>query len=393
VSFKDDVFQRFWPLPQSMTLVRADVERVGRLVESEIGRTLSHLGTVSAVRSPFDGIESLFGGIAELASTRHFVLPTRSEWTVVWTDSPRCDGYDSLAYNLTRLHDVDTLYFSSSDTDGPFLAGTSFNYRERGKGGELSRSVYCCNQGSRWHFLASGSPLATEPTEAYRKRVKRERMNEWLLAEMLAGMGAEPWRERFYEIGRPMFEVRFEPRPPADANLLRVSMADVMQRSNRAPNASDAELRGPPSYLRGKTSKPARTGPAQHLRDGSWCGHGEPQFWIYDVHDGPVRAFEVHVPIEGDSGPPVVRLRHGAGEELLAYDARRHPASVFCSRRDEPRTRVVDCQRCGGRSQHVSVGFEVPADAASPDDTSWFALAVACTACGASGIVYDDETA
>lgn len=78
--------------------------------------------------------------------------------------------------------------------------------------------------------------------------------------------------------------------------------------------------------------QPARTGPAAHLRDGSWCGYGEPQFWIYDVHDGPVRAFEVHVPIEDDSGPPVVRLRHGGGGEVVAYDARRHPVSVAAAR-------------------------------------------------------------
>ena len=41
----------------------------------------------------------------------------------------------------------------------------------------------------------------------------------------------------------------------------------------------------------------------------------------------------------------------------------------------------------------IAVGFEVPLDAESANDTSWFALATECAGCGLTRIAFDDETA
>lgn len=41
----------------------------------------------------------------------------------------------------------------------------------------------------------------------------------------------------------------------------------------------------PPQYFSAYVKEPNDEGPASLLLDGKWCGHGEPKFAIYDIHD------------------------------------------------------------------------------------------------------------
>jgi len=67
-----------------------------------------------------------------------------------------------------------------------------------------------------------------------------------------------------------------------------------------------------PDYLIGKVTEPDWSGPAVHLQDGSWCGHGEPKFRIFDVGPGD-DSYQVLLPqSEGKRAliPPQSRLSH-----------------------------------------------------------------------------------
>jgi len=157
----------------------------------------------------------------------------------------------------------------------------------------------------------------------------------------------------------------------------------------------------PPDYVADKLVPPDAHGPAQYLSDGAWCGHGEPLFRIYDVRDGRTREFAVLLPAkpEGDETfPPAVKLADAKGtSSFFVYDPRRHPANLYAwgeYAKLEPRFgEPITCQHCQGRAFQAAVGFEIPSDSSSPNDTSWFALAAICAGCGAAGIVFDDETA
>jgi hypothetical protein len=137
------------------------------------------------------------------------------------------------------------------------------------------------------------------------------------------------------------------------------------------------------------------------LADGSWCGHGEPVWHVFDVRDGDKELFAVQRPAklaDDDLRPTAVRLVPIDGRpSFLVYDSRKHPASLFASKRYsniEPEfAKEMECEQCRGKHFRVSAGYEIPSDSSSPNDTSWFALAAVCAGCGAEGIVFDDETA
>ncbi len=155
----------------------------------------------------------------------------------------------------------------------------------------------------------------------------------------------------------------------------------------------------PPDYLVDKVVPPTDDGPSVLLADGRWCGHGEPRYHVWDVRLHDADAFEVQLPAvsEQDPMPPAVRLTPPGGAAFLLYDPRRHLASVFACAGAcgvDPRFGYRQiCPDCGGRRFKVSVGFEVPDEAAVPNDTSWFALAIECTACRRQVIAFEDETA
>lgn len=392
---KDRVFEDWWPLPRSLDLVRAPVDRVADALGRELARILPDEPCESGWVA-FESVDAVFRSVDVMTNvgTVFVALPTRGDWTAVWNNSFLCDGYDSLCHNLTRLEGLDTLHWSSSDSDGPFQAGTTFAYRSARDGGEITRYVQCARNGPRWSFCARGEPLPGEPTDAYTKRNKRERMNEALLARLLERLGAEPWRERSYDLpGARCFRLR-RTHPPSSVTARRT--ADVLGRGALPPEEGP-ELEGPPSYLRERVRAPAATGPAAALSDRAWCGHREPLAWIHEVVVGGVDRFTVRLPRAGATGGPravQVAGADGSPAPFFVYDSRRHPASHDYASSEEPALGApIACEGCGGTAFGVAVGFEVPSDASSADDTSWFALAVRCARCGAGGLAYEDETA
>jgi hypothetical protein len=155
-----------------------------------------------------------------------------------------------------------------------------------------------------------------------------------------------------------------------------------------------------PDYLEGKVFPAATTDPSTLLLDGHWCGHGEPLYHVFNICLANEEIFSLQLPVSDENVliPPVVMATAGSGVTFPIYDSRKHPASIYhpdnSISSEAPRLQPpFQCPECGNLKFNLSVGFEVPGDSASSNDTSWFALAVKCVACGWQGVAYEDETA
>ncbi len=153
----------------------------------------------------------------------------------------------------------------------------------------------------------------------------------------------------------------------------------------------------PPTYLSKMAVPTSGGGPSSLLIDGTWCGHGEPLFGVYDIRTTNAALFFVQLP----SGPaypelPAVTVASPTQEAFFVYDPRKHPASLFANIEGEfplKPSAPFACPSCGCQSFALAVGFEIPSDSSGPDDVSWFALAAECSKCKWHGIIFDDETA
>lgn len=331
-AWKDKVFDDWWPLAQSMLLVRGSV--VAQALEADARRRGRHKEMECSFQQ-IDSIRSLFESVKfTLGPTLHYVLPTTGSWSVIWDNGALCTGHDSMAYCLTNFQRLTTLHFYSTDRNSTQLAGTQFTWRQPGGEGLLERlvrfirkqdrkegserNVYCCNQGKRWHFEQHGEPLAEEDLARYDLKRKRDRLNEETFMALLDRIGIHPWREATYDFSQPVFRV---------GNLLNLgacetfSFAQVRGRASGEPPppADDQELHGPPDYLAGKCQAPAGTGPARLLADGRWCGHREETFWIYDIALGQRDRFRVR--LSQQVGPPAVAVAALDGEGEFSYSA------------------------------------------------------------------------
>ena len=197
-----EAFQRWWPLPDSLDLVRAPIKVAASAVLTEVTRFVEG-GQLSSTWVPFASVDQVFGSVAIFTNvpTVFFVLPTHSDWTVLWNNSFLCDGYDSLCWCLTTNHAMTTMHWRSSDEDAVFQAGSSFTFRSHAESRLNERSVYCCKNDKRWEFDAVGGPLPEEDLPAYLARRKRDRLNEQGMLNFLRKLGARPWEDDFYQAG------------------------------------------------------------------------------------------------------------------------------------------------------------------------------------------------
>jgi hypothetical protein len=194
--------QRWWPLPDSLDLVRAPVDVAATAVLAEVTRFVG-AEQLSCSWVPFASIAQVFESVAVFTNvpTVFFVLPTHSDWTVLWNNSFLCDGYDSLCWCLTTKHNLTTMHWRSSDEDAVFQAGSSFTVRKQSPSGLRERSVYCCKNDKRWEFHTVGEPLPEEEIAPYSARLKRDRLNELAMLKLLGRLGARPWEAEFYRVG------------------------------------------------------------------------------------------------------------------------------------------------------------------------------------------------
>lgn len=197
-----DAVRRWWPLPVSLDLVRAPVKAAAAAVLEEVTRFAAG-DQLATDWVAFASLNDVFGCVAEFDNvpTVFYVLPTCSDWSVMWNNSFLCDGYDALCWCLTTNHALTTMHWRSSNEDAVFQAGSSFTFRSMSESGLRERCVYCCKNDARWEFHAVGEPLPEEDLQAYSARRTRDRLQESGILKLLEGLGARPWRDEFYAPG------------------------------------------------------------------------------------------------------------------------------------------------------------------------------------------------
>lgn len=216
-SIQDPELTAWWPTTQSLDLVQGSIEIVASAVLSHFQRLAGDQGVKTFWLHDAD-LDDVFSRSRNYAnvSTNIAVIPTRSDWTVLWNNSFLCDGYDSLCWNLTRSDRLTTIHWSAHDVETTFQPGSQFTHR-RMQGDEMQeRSVYCAKNDSRWIFHESGTPLPEEETARYAERKKSERLNEGQLLALLSRLDAHPWRRNFYALPeKPVFVMSRETPPAA----------------------------------------------------------------------------------------------------------------------------------------------------------------------------------
>lgn len=234
---RSDAIQRWWPTTQSLDLVEGTVEAVASAVEAEVERCLAGERLASAwIDCP--SFSDALREAREFANvpTLYLVLPTTSRWCVLWNNSFLCDGYDSLCFCLTANHGLTTVHWSAHDEPTTFQAGATFRHRRRHDGAVVERAVAVAQEDRRWLFHQSGEPLPEEDVGMYAARRKKDRLNESLMVELLARLGASPWQESFYALSRHRCHTlrRLDPPP----TVIKRLATDVVG-SGRKGHAAD----------------------------------------------------------------------------------------------------------------------------------------------------------
>jgi hypothetical protein len=179
--------------------------------------------------------------------------------------------------------------------------------------------------------------------------------------------------------------------PTPGPNIVRIIPDDLVPARDLAP----------PDYLLGRVVSSANQGVATLLYRGKWCGHGDLPYLVLDLRMDGCELFELKLPEETkgeEIAPPIVLARRGdgAGGWFPIYDPRRHPMSLFASgefSRVAPLYNGAFRSPAGNHLFRVALGFELANEPESPNDTSWFALAVEDPNTGWRSIIFQDETA
>jgi hypothetical protein len=224
---RSDAIQRWWPTTQALDLVEGTPATVAAALSARVRGFVAdeRLDTTWVDVACFDDALRQAADFGNVPTT-FVVLPTRSRWSVLWNNGFLCNGYDTLCLGLTRHHGLTTVHWCAHDATTTFQPGASFCHRRRQGTDVVERRVTVASDDGRWHFFASGEPLPEEQPAAYAARRTRGRLDERLVAELLARLGASPWDEGFYAFDRsPVFVLH---RPDAPPTVTRKSRAVVL---------------------------------------------------------------------------------------------------------------------------------------------------------------------
>lgn len=171
------------------------------------------------------------------ATGRELLVATANpEWTAYFTG--RFSGADQgVVSNLARLLKSRAVVASS------ILPGSPEDVR-RPNGGVMfllmadhqtdwlnyERSVGIGQDGKRWRFEQSGTPLPFETPDAYDRRVVRERFTHEMLVSYCSAMGLRPFDSGFYKGPSVLINSRESHEP-----LMEMSLADARRHLHLEP--------------------------------------------------------------------------------------------------------------------------------------------------------------
>jgi len=183
--------RRWWPLTQSFDLVECSCDDLSLAILREVDRyTHSEQGIICKTEK-YHNINSVFASVTNLTNvpTMFYIIPTKSIWSVLWSNSYLCDGYDSLCSNLTERYGYATVHFSSHDDTTTFLPGSTMVYRRSSADGVLERRVQASiDDNDKWYFSATGPQQDFELHENYAERKIKNRLKEEVMERTLRNM-------------------------------------------------------------------------------------------------------------------------------------------------------------------------------------------------------------
>ncbi len=219
----DPTIRKWWPTTQSLDLVVGSVRAVSQAVQAEVTR-YANGEQIAAGWFQFPDLDAAFSSAPDFGNvpTLILVLPTRSNWSVLWHNTFLCSGYDSLCANLTSNYRLTTIHWSAHDEWTTSQSGALFVHRRHDGTDVVKRTVQAAQQDKRWHFYAMGRPLDEENLTEYDAKRKRDRLNERSLLSLLGRLGAKPWPEDFYALPeQETFVIRRQSVSPSVARRSR----------------------------------------------------------------------------------------------------------------------------------------------------------------------------
>ena len=139
-----------------------------------------------------------------------------------------------------------------------------------------------------------------------------------------------------------------------------------------------------PSYLAGLVREASKKSPAaRELLKGRFCGHGEPTLTVYDVVIGVHEVLEISGVMDNrtlqDGDNPalvVVRVPEARSDWHILFDRSWSDGLRMLTGARQRRIKASEKRELEKNKglARVSIGFEYPCDAASPDDVSWLAI-------------------
>lgn len=200
--------QKWWPATQSLDLVQAPCTAVAKAIESRVHRFIkSDTRPFQSSWHQLASIDECFGLVAEFTNvpTIFLVIPTVSEWSILWNNSFLCNGYCTMCANLTKHDGFTTMHWHAHDQTTTFQTGAAFTWRQRIGTQVSARSVSVIKDDRNWHYSESGEALPEEDISLYSARLKKNRLNETIMHNLLARLNARPWDTSFYDFTQDVF--------------------------------------------------------------------------------------------------------------------------------------------------------------------------------------------
>jgi hypothetical protein len=202
-------YKELWPLTQSFELVNGNTKDVSKAIFKEILRYTKNEDGIILNKNNLINISDIFlNNVFTNYPTKILILPTITEWVIIWSNSFVCDGFDTLCYNLTNLYKFDTLHFNSHDTATTLLPGTVFHYRYYKNDEIKERYVQTCvNDYGKWEFFQKGEKCNFEDDSYYKNRYIKNKLNEKIIRMIFNNIGVNPWDEKTYKYKDIYYEI------------------------------------------------------------------------------------------------------------------------------------------------------------------------------------------
>lgn len=198
---------RLAPLTSTMCFLRESPENTAELGQqffANWARGRWHVGIDRALGD----LKTLIRGLAPLrrAATRFLCVPTRSDWTALFSNDRNGTEQSIPSLLASRLRCDLLRIVDSPGADEVRYAPVSMPARMFGFSSALgqtdseSRVVELLME-DEWEFEERGTPLRGEDTSAYRVRRSRDRFPHSQLRNLCSLVGASPFDVDFYALG------------------------------------------------------------------------------------------------------------------------------------------------------------------------------------------------